>query len=65
MVHEDAGQERDGALRSCREALGGRGGGREEEARAQHSGEEGGAARIGRMLPPVSVGSALLPSYGY
>ena len=63
MVHEDAGQER-GALRSRFEA---RGGGREEEARAQHSGEEGGAARIGRMLPLLLLvlPSVLLPSYGY
>ncbi|KAG0530298.1 hypothetical protein BDA96_05G174100 [Sorghum bicolor] len=52
MVHEDAGQERGGLWSRSGEAVRGGGSGREEEARAQHSREEVGAARIGWMLPP-------------
>ena len=49
MVHEDAGQGRGllGSREACRGGCGG-----EEEAGAQHSREEAGAAFVGRMLPP-------------
>ena len=57
MVHEDAGQGR--GLLGSREALRGGCGG-EEEAGAQHSGEEAGAAFVGTILAPsFIIGSAL------